>query len=162
MSIIAAELLHPRDYPVFKKRRVRGMKADGLRYERAVQKAIKELHPVTQWNGPWFRYTLESVDRKKYCQPDIMLQSGHTIWLIEIKRSCLLAAYDKLSTLYEPVARLAFQSYRHSDGLPISFKTVQIFKYLTRETLAARQVVPLSQLLRSENPPQFGVHFLAI
>ena len=139
--------------PPFKKKRVRGTKAEGLAYERKVVKALKDLSPSAVWHGPWFSYEDRS-GKRRYCQPDALCAGpSGDIYLIECKRTCLLEAYEKLEGLYRPVVQSAFRSKR-------TIRCIQIFKFLTKATLLAEPVLPLSELFNEKNPVVHGVHLI--
>lgn len=124
-----------------------------MRYERKVAKALADMEHQWLKRNAWFEYEEKDNAKKKLCSPDILALHDGTLYIIEVKRSALVAAYDKLDTLYAPVVRLAFPS-------ATSIKTVQVFKYLTSATLIYRPVKALPEIFNARNPEQFGVHWL--
>lgn len=81
--------------------RPRGAKAAGLRYERALAKAIPlALH------GQWFQY--RTPDGPAWCQTDLLLLGKKRAVVIEVKLSDYLGARVQLQNLYLPVLRAAY------------------------------------------------------
>ena len=141
--------------PVFKKKRVRGLKAEGLAYEKKLVAALQELAPKALWHVPWFSYKESEDDRLRYCSPDILTMSPDgTVLIIEAKRSCLLSAYTKLQDLYLPIVQKAFP-----EGT--NFRCVQVFRYLTKATLLAKPVAPLKKIFDADQPAIFGIHWIS-
>ena len=92
--------------PEFPKRRPRGTKAEGLRYQKLVGKAL----PRDAQEGFWFEFE----DRNGYgvCQPDFLLPiPAKGAWaIIECKRTDCRDARVQLLELYLPVVGLALET----------------------------------------------------
>ncbi len=73
-------------------------KLDGLRFERAVAGKLGGEH------NPWFRY----LDGRgwHYCSPDLLLDTGDFVLLVEVKLSDVAVAWSKLLGLYAPIVEL--------------------------------------------------------
>ena len=99
-----------------KNSRPRGVKALGLRYERAVAKALPEAT-----HGQWFRYLLEGDREPRWCQTDLLWKSATRTLVLEVKLSYTDAGMIALQNMYLPVVRKAF-------GLPVG--GIQICKNL--------------------------------
>ena len=94
----AAPCLRP---PWIKANRPRGAKAAGLRYERALAKAVPlALH------GQWFQY--RTSDGPAWCQTDLLLLGKKRAIVIEVKLSDYLGARVQVQNLYLPVLRAAY------------------------------------------------------
>src|SRR5215831_6183084 len=79
----------------------KGAKAAGLRFERALHKALPgSLH------GQWFEF--EDQDGFGYCQTDLIFPLGGIYVVIEAKYTLVPGAHSKLSSLYIPVVSQAF------------------------------------------------------
>lgn len=150
MNIIAARFCE--NDPRFKKRRPRGLKRDGLRYEKKAGDALLETKPQTLWRGPWFEYRIEGEEVDRICQPDMLLLKNNWLYVVEAKRTALIEAYKKLEDLYCPVVELAFKGLYTTKG-------VQIFKFLTKATLTHKPVVSIHDIYTCKED-YFGIHFL--
>jgi len=79
------------------KSRSRGAKAAGLRYERAVARALKgwAIH------GQWFKF----IDKNGpgWCCPDLLARFADSLVVIEVKLTETAAARAQISQLYWPV-----------------------------------------------------------
>lgn len=139
--------------PRFKKRKPRGLKREGLLYERRAGDALLETKPQTLWRGPWFEYRLGGEEKDRICQPDMLLLKNNRLYVVEAKRTALIEAYDKLEDLYCPVVELAFKGLYTTSG-------VQIFKFLTKATLTHKPVVSIHDIYTRQETT-FGIHFLA-
>lgn len=106
----------PRCIPVG---RARGVKAFGVRYEKAVGKQFAQ-----ESRGRWFEY--EDRNGLGYCQVDLLLGQLGRLIVVEAKYTWTLAGHEELETLYLPVVEEAF-------GVPV--KGVVVSRNLTRETL---------------------------
>lgn len=80
--------------------RARGKKAEGVRYERKLAKAL----PGTR-HGVWFEF--EDSNGKGCCQADLLLELGNMIVVLEAKYSWVAQAYQQIEQLYVPVISLA-------------------------------------------------------
>lgn len=83
--------------------RPRGSRAQGLRYERALAKALLERGARP---GQWFKY--EDRNGIGHCQTDIILPLPGAIIIIECKLGNYAKGEAQLRELYLPVARAAF------------------------------------------------------
>lgn len=96
----AARCPRPSSIPVG---RPRGAKAAGIRYERALAKAL----PSGFEHGPWF--TFRDINGSGYCQPDFLLVLNNLAVILECKYSWTMAAWGQMELLYVPVLKLALQ-----------------------------------------------------
>lgn len=105
--------------------RLRGTKAAGMRFQRAVGAALEAKLGHDILLGPWFEYIDCGV--RRYCQPDfIILRLLHAyLVVIEAKLTWNFEAYEQLRRLYVPVVR---QFY----NLPVY--SMLAVRNLTRET----------------------------
>jgi hypothetical protein len=84
--------------------RVRGAKAAGLRYERALARHLPESA-----HGVWFEYNDENGHG--YCQPDLLFSFlPDFVAILEVKYTLVLDAFSKLHDLYIPVISLAMNA----------------------------------------------------
>lgn len=86
------------------KSRPRGTKADGLRYERALAKALL-VHGFQ--HGLWFEF--KDLNGYGYCSPDLIRVDRDCVIVIEAKLTDGLAARHQLKNLYIPVLGMVFQ-----------------------------------------------------
>ena len=82
--------------------RPRGSKAAGLRYERTVAKALP--HAV---HSPWYHFI--DNNGRGHCNPDLTIDLGDCIAVLECKLTDTWQAYAQIRELYAPVLRLAHQ-----------------------------------------------------
>ena len=133
----AAPCLPP---PWLKKNRARGQKAAGLRFERAVAKAVPGAT-----HGQWFQYLAE--DGPGWCQPDLLLVGKKTVVVIEVKLTNYVEAKEQLMELYLPILSAAYPSHsihsviilRHVSSLA---QGVKIYEKIS-EALEAREKYPV-------------------
>src|SRR5436190_8478559 len=78
------------------KSRLKGAKADGLRYEKLVAKAIPEAK-----HGPWYEFC--DVNGPGYCQPDLVVISPRMVLVLECKLSNYFEGLQQIERLYKPV-----------------------------------------------------------
>ncbi len=83
--------------------RPRGAKAAGLRYERALVRAL----PPPKVHGQWFEF--EDRRGRGVCQPDILVsrERGGMIAVLEAKYSWTAEGHQQLEKLYLPVVQMA-------------------------------------------------------
>lgn len=82
--------------------RPRGVKAQGLRYERLLAKAWPEaIH------GQWWAYG--ACGARKFCQTDLLLAGSKGAWIVEVKLSWTPEARRSLDEVYIPVVACALQ-----------------------------------------------------
>lgn len=83
--------------------RARGLKAFGIRYEKAIERCLGEACR----RGVWFEYQDSLASRKRYCQVDFLALAGGSLLVLEAKYTWVPEAWEKLLELYLPVAELA-------------------------------------------------------
>jgi hypothetical protein len=89
------------DPPSFAKRkRARGAKAAGLRFERKVAEELARRGEV--WHGQWIEF--EDVNGRGLAQPDFILPSEGIV--LESKLTETPAAFEQLFSLYLPLLEL--------------------------------------------------------
>lgn len=120
---------------------LRGKKAAGLRYERALAEAIPR-----SVRGQWFEF--EDQNGHGYCQPDVLLQHGAAQVIFEAKLSMTLTALVQLEHLYCPVVERAFGGRavgiivtRHLRGIEDQFKVVASLEEAISVAKRGRRVV---------------------
>jgi len=80
---------------------MKGAKAAGIRFERALHKALPgSIH------GQWFEF--EDASGFGYCQTDLLFPLGGMYVVIEAKYTLVPGAHSKLAGLYVPVVSQAF------------------------------------------------------
>ncbi len=84
--------------------RPRGVRAVGLRYERALAKALAPN--VGMKSGQWFYFT-DSLG-PGYCQPDIIIPLADCTLIIECKLSNYAEGVAQLRNLYIPIITAAY------------------------------------------------------
>lgn len=80
--------------------RPRGAKAQGLRYERKVAKALPEAE-----HGVWFEF--EDQEGVSWCQTDFLLRLASGLVILESKYTWTEEAHQQLDLLYRPVVEKA-------------------------------------------------------
>jgi len=95
----------------------RGAKSYGIRYERAVAKALPGVP-----HGQWFEF--EDANGLGMCQPDFLTLRAGVVVILECKYTWTPEAEDQLLDLYGPVVGMAL-------GVPTA--GMVICKNLTRE-----------------------------
>lgn len=115
------------------KSRLRGARAAGIRYEKAVAKAI----PNAQ-RGQWFEYS--DANGHGYCQPDILVVGRSTVLVIECKLTDTELARQQLDYLYLPIVEHVYR--RPAIG-------IVVVRHLTRATPRAAICTTLSEALRN-------------
>jgi hypothetical protein len=98
----------------------RGAKSYGIRYERAVAKAL-----TGATHGQWFEF--EDSNGLGMCQTDFLVLRAGVIGIVEVKYTWTPEAEDQIERLYKPVVSAAL-------GLPVC--GLVICKNLTREVPA--------------------------
>ena len=109
-NVTAVDIMHGVP-PFVKKRRRKGRKGVGLRYEAKVQKHFCEEFGYEYIPGPWFRYTVR--DRPKvinYAQPDgLLIQPERgVVTIVEIKYNHCAESYFQLVDKYLPLVMALF------------------------------------------------------
>ena len=85
--------------------RARGAKAQGVRYERALARAL----PAAK-HGQWFEF--EDSNGRGFCQVDLMLQLANGVLVLEAKYTWTPEGHCQVEQLYGPVVGKAW-------GLPV-------------------------------------------
>ena len=152
-GITSVEIMHGVP-PFVKKRRRRGRKGVGLKYEAKVQKHFVEEFGYEYVPGPWFRYSVR--DRPKvvnYAQPDgLLIQPRRgTITIVEIKYSHCSESYFQLVDKYLPLARKLFGSDCWE------FPLVTVVKWYDRDTSYPASI-RLRESIDKCNTTEIGVH----
>jgi len=88
--------------PPIPKTRPRGAKADGLRYEKLVAKAIPEAK-----HGPWYEF--QDINGRGYCQPDLVVVQREGVLVLECKLSNYFEGLQQIERLYKPVLFAAYK-----------------------------------------------------
>lgn len=94
--------------------RLRGRRAEGVRYERKLQVFLQEFYGKFYIPGPWFSFYEVGFGRIRYCQPDGLLFQPYEglITIVEAKLQHTAAAWWQLRLLYLPVIVKAFGGTR--------------------------------------------------
>lgn len=85
----------------------------GLRYESAVRDGLAawaDAADVSVAFGPWFRFSNSPDAAARFCQPDVLIDSGvagSALLLLEIKLQFEPRAWWQLAELYRPVVEKA-------------------------------------------------------
>ena len=95
-----------------KRSRSTGAQANGIRYERKVQRYLTALCSGHYVPAPWFRYCTHNHPHWHYCQPDGLLfnYNRNLITIVEIKLGHSLQAWWQVQNLYRPVINFVFGS----------------------------------------------------
>ena len=90
--------------------KLRGARAEGIRYEKKVHRYIKETFPDLHINAPWLEFRAKFARRSKICQPDALIINPRlgTITVIEIKLQHTSNAWWQVRRLYTPVVEKIF------------------------------------------------------
>lgn len=139
----AAQLAQrPKSIPVV---RPRGVKADGIRFEKALAKA---LAPFGFVHGLWFEFV--DANGHGFCSPDLVALRADRIVVVEAKLTDGEAARHQLEHLYAPVLARVFR-------LPV--QQIVALRHMTYEP---RNAVPHSiEDLLGNPPPGVGLlHWL--
>ena len=117
--------------PFVKKRRRRGRKGVGIRYEAKVQRYLCDRFGYEYVPSPWFKYSVaERPTVVNYAQPDGLLiqpQRG-TITVVEIKYNHCSESYFQLVDKYLPLVKALF-------GIELwRFPLVEVVKWFDRDT----------------------------
>ena len=92
-------------------KRSRGVRRQGILYERKVQAHLLSLYPDGYLDGPWLTYR-DNGGKEKWCQPDGILvrPKQGLITVVEVKLRHTDHAWFQLHELYYPVLRKVFDS----------------------------------------------------
>jgi hypothetical protein len=123
---------------------------EGLRFERAVGKALRRLAPAWDaelFSGLWFRFHAASTGLD-WAQPDHFLILDDRVLLLECKRTQTPAAWHQLAAVYAPLLAYMYE-------LPVV--GVQVAHYLVGEPGPGVALVPaLRALALEENPEELA------
>ena len=137
--------LKPRGIP---QNRPRGAKAMGLRFERAVAKALPDAA-----HGQWFDF--QDSNGPGYCQPDLFFVFPDCVVVLECKYTWVPAAQGQIFDLYAPVLGKVF-------GRPVG--GIVVCKNLTGATPLDLVVDDYFQAIRDAHafpsPPYPVLHWL--
>lgn len=103
--------------------RPRGVRAVGLRFERAFVKALKLKWPSQVLAGQWFQY--QDINGKGHCQTDVMLVFAEEVIIFECKLTETDWGRLQLTQLYFPVVARALNR---------KVRGVVVTRHLTKET----------------------------
>ena len=152
-NVTFAEIMHGVP-PFVKKRRRRGRKGVGLRYEAKVQKYFLDKYGYEYVPGPWFRYTVKHRPKViNYAQPDgLLIQPRRgTVTIVEIKYNHCSESYFQLVDKYLPLVSFLFGKDQWK------FPLVEVVKWYDRDTQ-----YPASIRLREDidfgSTTEIGVH----
>lgn len=101
-----------------KRKRPRGSKGAGVKFEREL---AKRLCPAAR-HGQWFKFL--DAEGVGYAQPDFLLFSGDVVYAIECKLGNIPAGRAQLRELYFPVLKQAY-------GLPV--RGIVIARHVTED-----------------------------
>ena len=59
--------------PFLRKRRYKGKRAEGIRYERKIQAHLMYEFPDSYVPSPWLRFKEEGAEKFRWCQPDCLI-----------------------------------------------------------------------------------------
>ena len=85
--------------------RARGIKALGVRYEKAFEKWIG---PGEATRGVWFEF--EDKNGHGYCQVDFLIRGEGEVFVLELKHTWNEGAHVELEKLYLPIVSLAMKA----------------------------------------------------
>lgn len=136
-----------------KRRRPRGRRAQGIRYERRVHHYLISRFGDTYIPSPWITYSLRGDNRVRWAQPDgllVDLDAG-VIVVIEVKYQHCQEAYWQLLTKYIPLLQIVFPTNLWK------FATVEVVKWYDCSVHFPASVI-LRDCVSKVRPGEFGVH----
>jgi len=92
------------------RKRLKGRRGQGLRYEARAKEYLEGLFPEAFVPGPWFQFKCLGESKVRFCQPDgllILPQEGKLV-VVEIKLQHTSDAWWQLKWLYLPVLAAVF------------------------------------------------------
>lgn len=137
------------------KRKYKGRRADGIRYEAKVHKTFEAQFGAHYVASPWFRFQELGVDKVRWCQPDALLfdfEKGQ-ITLIECKLQHTADAWWQLRWLYLPVLAKVFP------GNLWKISLIEVVKWYD-PAVAFPEEVRLRASVQESKTGEFGVHIL--
>ena len=131
--------------------RVRGAKAEGIRYERKAQAYLEELFGEYYLPSPWIAYYEDGLER--YCQPDGLIFNflEGRITIIEIKLKHTADAYVQIKSKYAPRIREMFPSHLWK------LSACEVVRWYDPHTYFPEDAV-LTKDIGRLTPEVFGVH----
>ena len=137
-----------------KRSRSTGAQANGIRYERKVQRYLTALCSGHYVPAPWFRYCVHNHPHWHYCQPDGLLFdfNKNLITIVEIKLGHSFRAWKQIRTLYEPVVKRVFGPYWQ-------YAACEVTTYHDPAITFPEPIYHISQL-SSLQPGQFGLYLI--
>lgn len=103
--------------------RPRGAKAVGIRYEKALGKA---LGPSWE-HGQWFSF--RDINGQGYCQTDFLLILPNLAIILECKYSWVKTAYEQIEFLYTPVVEHCKKNKKPKDDDAFTFANGEMFTF---------------------------------
>jgi len=130
--------------------KVRGARAQGIRYEAKVHEYMQHIFNGRYLPNPWFSFV--DLNGQRWCQPDglIIDLAKRLITIVEIKYSHTGEAWWKLKHLYLPVLRAYY-------GDAISYKLLEIVKWYDSGVIFPEHVL-CSDTNKVPDLPNIGVH----
>lgn len=152
-NVTSVEIMHGIP-PFVKKRRRRGRKGVGLRYEAKVQRYFCDIFGYEYVPGPWFRYSVRERPKvTNYAQPDGLLIQPRRglITIVEIKYNHCSDSYFQLVDKYLPLVAALFGKEQWE------FPLVTVVKWYDRDTDYPASI-RMRDSIENCGTSQIGVH----
>jgi len=114
--------ISPRPPPFIKPtKHKRGVRRQGVLYERKVQEHLLGRYPGGYIAAPWIRYRDANQTEERWCQPDGILVNllAGLVTIVEVKLRHTDLAWFQLHELYDPILRRVFKDgdwrFRHAE-----------------------------------------------
>lgn len=136
-----------------KPRKVSGVRAAGISYERKCQAMLMEAFPLNYVQGPWFSFFIEGQHKLQYCQPDgllIDIKQG-LITIVEIKLRHTTDAWWQTRHLYVPVVGKLFGDKMWK------YSIIEVVKWFDPDVVFPEKFQMLRDISHTR-PGEFGVH----
>lgn len=132
-------------------KRLRGRRAQGIRYERKVHEHFGELYGGSYLPSPWIIYRVRGDSKEYFAQPDGLLfgLGKSKIWIIECKFQHTPDAYYKLENAYGPLVKFLFPEW--------SVALVEVCKWYDRAVWFPSKV-QLREAPHLARPGEIAVH----
>jgi len=132
-----------------KKRKPKGRKGLGVRYEKKVQRHLEDRWGVNYLPSPWINYNDRTAGRPRWCQPDglLILPERGEIIICEVKYSHTEQAWWQLRQKYLPVVSKIF-------GKGWTYKCCEIVRWFDVATTFPGEIRMISSI---EKCPARGV-----
>lgn len=159
---------HATSKPSFvrEKTRVKGVRRQGINYEKKAQSYLKGLVLKEQLNNPardtenysylmspWlmFRSEKDNPGSIRFCQPDgiVVDLANKRIVIVEVKLQHTIGAWWQLRELYEPVLRRIYVGFE--------FSVVEVVRWFDPQVKYPESVFPIENPLEAK-PGKFCVH----